>query len=223
MRTTTLVGSCIQGNSGAPNYIQTTCSTTTLSTSSNASSCTPGNSGSPSYITTTCTGGAGGTSDTLADVAMYYYQTDLRDSSLDNCTGAPSTDFPSGTDVCQNNVFINNVDKNTQQHLVTYTLGLGARGRMVYTSKDYMNDTSGDFYSVYSPNPPTLGYTLADSTKTPPICSWQANGTICNWPIPSSGSIANIDDLWHAAVNGRGTYFSATDPAALSDGLSSAL
>jgi type IV pilus assembly protein PilY1 len=154
---------------------------------------------------------------------MYYYQTDLRDSSLDNCTGAPSTDFPSGTDVCQNNVFINNVDKNTQQHLVTYTLGLGARGRMVYTSKDYMNDTSGDFYSVYSPNPPTLGYTLADSTKTPPICSWQANGTICNWPIPSSGSIANIDDLWHAAVNGRGTYFSATDPAALSDGLSSAL
>ena len=33
----------------------------------------------------------------------------------------------------------------------------------------------------------------------------------------------NIDDLWHAAVNGRGTYFSATDPSSLSTGLSNAL
>jgi type IV pilus assembly protein PilY1 len=212
----TLVASCAQGNSGAPNFIQTICSTSILSTSNNATSCTPGNSGSPNYITTTCAGGLGGTSDTLADVAMYYYQTDLRNSSLANCTGAVSTDFPSGTDVCQDNVFINDVDKNTKQHLTTYTLGLGARGRMVYSSKDYMKDTSGDFYSVKTG-------ALANTAATPPVCSWQTTGSVCNWPAPASGQIQNIDDLWHAAVNGRGTYFSATDPAALSDGLSSAL
>ena len=213
----TLVGSCAQGNSGSPNYIQTTCTTKTVATVNNATTCTPGNSGPPSYIQTTCTGGTGGTADTLADVAMYYYQTDIRDVSLNNCDGAASTDFPSGNpDVCANDV----PESQTTQHMTTYTLGLGARGRMVYTSKNYMTDQSGDFYSIYDPK--NLGI-KADSTKTPPICSWQANGTTCNWPIPASGSINNIDDLWHAAVNGNGTYYSAKDPAELSDGLGSAL
>ena len=32
-----------------------------------------------------------------------------------------------------------------------------------------------------------------------------------------------MDDLWHAAVNGHGTYFSAQDPASLTTGLASAL
>src|SRR5690606_759252 len=40
---------------------------------------------------------------------------------------------------------------------------------------------------------------------------------------PGSDLPENIDDLWHAAVNGRGLYFSATDPASLSAGLTSAL
>jgi type IV pilus assembly protein PilY1 len=152
-------------------------------------------------------------------VAMYYYQTDIRNASLDNCNGAASTDFPSGNpDVCTDDV----PETKLTQHMTTYTLGLGARGRMVYTSKDYMKDLSGDFYSVYDPKK-LLGGIKADSTQTPPICSWQANGTICNWPIPASGSINNIDDLWHAAVDGNGTYYSARDPKELSDGLSSAL
>ena len=29
-----------------------------------------------------------------------------------------------------------------------------------------------------------------------------------NWPAPSSNNVNNVDDLWHAAVNGRGQYFS---------------
>ncbi len=33
----------------------------------------------------------------------------------------------------------------------------------------------------------------------------------------------SIDDFWHAAVNGRGQYFSAGDPAAVVDGLGAAL
>lgn len=164
----------------------------------------------------TAPGSSGGTSDNLADVAMYYYQTDLRTSALGNCTGA----LGAGTDVCENNVFISGTDNNTQQHMTTFTLGLGASGWMNYSSS-YLNDSTGDYVSV------KLGST-ANSAASPPVCSWQANGTVCNWPVPgmdgsNNGFIANIDDLWHAAVNGRGAYFSATDPATLSAGLSGAL
>ncbi|MGE3106595.1 MAG: pilus assembly protein [Lysobacterales bacterium] len=44
-----------------------------------------------------------------------------------------------------------------------------------------------------------------------------------SWPPPSASSINNIDDLWHAAVNGRGEFVAATDPQAFSDGLKDAL
>jgi len=157
-------------------------------------------------------GSSGGTSDTLADVAMYYYQTDLRTSSLGNC-GMTTTANPEG--LCKNNVFISDNDINTQQHMTTFTLGLGASGRMNYSSS-YLSDTSGDYYAV------KLGE-VANSAAIPPICSWQADGTVCGWPEPTSNSIETIDDLWHAAVNGRGAYFSATNPETLSQGLSSAL
>ena len=155
------------------------------------------------------TGTSGGTSNTLADVAMYYYQTDLRTPLLGNCTGAL------GESVCDNNVFISSTDNNIQQHMTTFTLGLGTRGRMVY-SASYLTDTTGDYVAV------KLSST-AHPGATPPVCSWQTDGSVCNWPTPSSGAIENIDDLWHAAVNGRGAYFSATDPTSLSDSLSNAL
>lgn len=159
-------------------------------------------------------GASGGSSNSLADVAMHYYQTDLRTAALGNCTGAL------GSDVCDNNVFTSAGDKNTQQHMTTFTLGLGASGWMNYSSS-YLTDISGDFVAV------KLGST-ADSTATPPVCPWQADGTVCNWPLPgmdgsNNGFIANVDDLWHAAVNGRGAYFSATNPSTLSVGLSNAL
>jgi type IV pilus assembly protein PilY1 len=147
----------------------------------------------------------GGVSDTLSDVAMYYYQTDLRNPALGNCTGAL------GQSVCEDNVFISGTDNNLKQHMTTFTLGLGARGRMVYSSS-YLTDTTGDYVAV------KLG-----STASSTVCTWQAAGTVCNWPIPSSGAVENIDDLWHAAINGRGAFFSATDPVSLSNGLSNAL
>ena len=165
----------------------------------------------------TTAGSVGGTSDTLSDIAMYYYQTDLRTPALNNCgtAVAPATVGP----LCENNVLRGGNDQNLQQHMTTFTLGLGASGLMNY-SAGYLTDNGGDYAAV------KLGRT-ADSTATPPICPWQADGTVCNWPVPgmrgSDGLISNIDDLWHAAVNGRGAYFSATDPVSLSAGLSNAL
>ncbi len=44
-----------------------------------------------------------------------------------------------------------------------------------------------------------------------------------SWPDPTISDAAKIDDLWHAAVNSRGSFFSASDPAAFSSALSDAL
>jgi type IV pilus assembly protein PilY1 len=233
------------------------CGITTIGTVAGAEVCTAwSNTGSSAYVapytssTSTCTssvtlpspnptaravsgtpvttpGTAGGSSDSLADVAMYYYQTDLRTPALNNCTGAVVPPATTGNTICStanpdpyNNVFMGATDKNQQQHMNVFTLGLGASGWMNYSSS-YLSDTSGDYFSV------KLGAT-ANSAATPPVCPWQANGTVCNWPLPGmdssgNGFIANVDDLWHAAVNGRGAYFSATNPTTLAAGLSNAL
>ncbi|NOT99960.1 MAG: hypothetical protein HOO95_00070 [Gallionella sp.] len=234
---TTYATSCTAGSSGAPDYITTTCYPTTLATNVPVPSC-GGPAAAPDYINHTCTtsttgptpvgsctaqsatlannytstscsAGTGGTSDTLADTSMYYYQTDLRDASLNNCTGILGA---AGGDVCENNVHISGIDTNEKQHLTTFTLGLGARGKMAFSST-YLDDTSGDFFDIKN-----------GTTAAPPaICSWQTSGA-CNWPDPAGGGGPTaIDDLWHAAINGRGTYFNATDPKSLSVGLSTAL
>lgn len=148
---------------------------------------------------------SGGASDTLADVAQYYYETDLRSAALGNQLGAL------GTDVSANDVLPGVEDIATNQHMTTFTLGLGGRGRMVF-SPTYKTDTTGDFNAVKN-----------GSTASSTVCTWQTAGMPCNWPIPGADLPENIDDLWHAAVNGRGTYFSATNPTSLAVGLNSTL
>lgn len=130
--------------------------------------------------------------DTLADVAQYYYNIDLR---------------PSGAN-SKNNVPTNARDDNSAQHMNTYTMGLGIDGLMTYR-KDYLTATSGDFAKI---------------TSGSAGCSWEASQTtICNWPIPSGDTPTAVDDLWHAAVNGRGQYFSARTPLEAAEGIKQAL
>lgn len=136
-------------------------------------------------------GPSAGTVPSLADVAMYYYNTDLRRPDLGNCT-SPLT----GADVCENNVPVSADDKNNTQHMSTFTLGLGIDGNLRYR-KDYKTATSGDFFNI-------------------------KNGSL-DWPPPTNDAPQAIDDLWHAAVNGRGQYFSAQDPAVLVSSLKEAL
>ncbi len=133
----------------------------------------------------------GGSSNSLADVAMYYYQTDLRTAALGNCT------LSNGTNVCENNITSRGVNNATHQHLTTFTLGLGVNGTLGY-HPNYLGGDSADFQAIIA------------GTK--------------NWPDPSSDAGAvNIDDLWHAAVNGRGQYFSAGDPTVLATSLAGTL
>ncbi len=134
-----------------------------------------------------------GSSNSLADVAQYYYTTDLRPSMTNDVAG-------SGTGPED--------DRATWQHMTTFAVGLGVSGTLNY-DPNYKSATTGDFADIRSgvknwpawPDP-TLDYTN--------------NGLLYN-------DARSIDDFWHAAVDGRGRYFSANDPDAVVNGLTDAL
>lgn len=165
--------------------------------------CTSGTQAWPCETTSS----TGGSSNTLADVAQYYYKNDLRpgntsvpptDPSYGTCAGAGAL---GGTiDVCRNNVSSSGTgsedDRANWQHMTTFTMGLGLSGTIPY-SDTYKTDTSGAFQELRS--------------------------GLRNWPIPSADDPTALDDLWHAAVNGRGQYFSASNPNAVVSGLTKAL
>jgi type IV pilus assembly protein PilY1 len=156
-------------------------------------------------LPTTVAGTSRGGSGTLADVAMYYYKTDLRPAGS---TSPNST--PPDQDVSTNNVQAKSgsLDFATHQHMNTYTIGL-ADGLMRYQA-DYDDPTKpSDFNSIKN------GLPAAGN------CFW-TTGT-CNWPTPQADGQSALDDLWHAAANGRGRFYSAINPNALSTGLSGAL
>jgi type IV pilus assembly protein PilY1 len=124
----------------------------------------------------------------LADVALYYYQNDLRPAGAKNAS--------SGVDVSANNVPTTQLDFAAHQHMTTFTLGLGLDGTLTYRN-DYQTATTGDFFGI-------------------------KQGTL-NWPNPVADSPSALDDLWHAAVNGRGVFFSASNPQELANSLTDTL
>lgn len=118
-----------------------------------------------------------GVSNTLADVAMYYYKTDLRTDLADQVPSSGKDNAP-------------------HQHMTTFTVGMGLAGTFNY-DPNYETQVAGDFKDV------------TQGTKF--------------WPNPGSQEEAKLDDLWHAAVNGRGKFFSAQDPVALANGIAETL
>ena len=139
-----------------------------------------------------------GSSNTLADVAMYYYKTDLRP---DGSPGALGTDV--GTD---NNVPASGKDDAPHQHMTTFALAFGIDGLMDY-QEGYETAVTGDYANI-----------ITGASN----CAW-APGVICDWPQARGNDPTALDDLWHTAVNGRGTYFSAHDPSGLFQGISNAM
>jgi type IV pilus assembly protein PilY1 len=145
------------------------------------------------------TGGAG-VGNSLADIAQYFYATDLRDGTPN--TG-PCTGSIAGQTVCDNSVSPSGADTATHQHMVTFALGLGVAGRLTYSS-DYETALTGSFADVKA-------------------------GTLA-WPDPQTDDprgdyspVVRADDLWHAAVNGRGRFYSASNPSEVVNGLTDAM
>ena len=112
-------------------------------------------------------------SNSLADVAMYYWNRDLR-PDLGNRV-EPSGDDPAHW-----------------QHVTQFTVGLGVTGSL---------------------NPQFDLGALGTSTQAPTK----------SWPDINASDAARVDDLWHAALNSRGTYFSAKDATTLANGIAGSI
>lgn len=104
--------------------------------------------------------GSGGSANSLADVAYYYANTDLRDDEAwGNCTGAIS-----GQDVCANSD--GQPDSPLKpQRMVTYTLSLGQDGSLKYV--DNYQQNSADYLAIVAgardwPNPTTDAFKVDD-------------------------------------------------------------
>ncbi|MDE2593605.1 MAG: pilus assembly protein PilY [Burkholderiales bacterium] len=206
----------ISTDSGVPtnaNYVTTSTTSTCVSSKAATSYSTPTQTNpnwSPTTLTYTYSTEAmgaytagtptsssvtiGGVSNTLADVAEYYWNTDLRQTAFGNCS---STSSGTTRDVCNNSLTPLPTDANTFQHMNTYTIGLGTNGTLAYDA-NYLDPAkrTGDYAGLIS------------GSKI--------------WPEPGDGFGApNIDDLWHAAVNGRGQYFSAMSVSDLTTAIKS--
>ncbi len=105
--------------------------------------------------------------NTLADIAMEYYENDIRPGVANSLNPPPG-----------------GIDENKAQHMVTYSVAFGVDGEL----------------------------TAMPSNTVDPFA----------WPTPSTDP-AKIDDLRHAAWNGRGEFLSAQNPVQLIAGLRGAL
>ena len=140
--------------------------------------------------------------NSLADVAQYYYVTDLRTAANE----------PRGINFYRDDVpGVGSGDEDDRvawQHMTTFSIALGVSGTLRYRS-DYKTAATGDFAEIRTG--PRNWPLWPD-----PAINFTANATLYNDP-------RSIDDFWHAAVNGRGTYFSASDPTSVIAGLAGAL
>lgn len=135
---------------------------------------------------------ADATSSTLADLAMHYWATDLN-TSLNNKL-APFIPFKSGNSTTD--YWDPRNDPATWQHMVNFLMGLGLTNSLQRANIQWQGST---FASAANGN----GYkSFADGTA---------------WPAASDSAPAgnNVYDLWHAAINSRGEFFSVDSPEAM--------
>ncbi len=129
--------------------------------------------------------GVGDHSDTttLADVAMHYWKTDLRTTDVSGYAGS-----------AENRVPYSVANPAFWQHMVTFGVGLGVRGKL--TDAEVIAAVTGAPGGFW---PAPVHETGADENPE------------------------NVDDLRHAAINSRGSYVSANDAAEFSRGIADAL
>jgi type IV pilus assembly protein PilY1 len=147
------------------------------------------------------------TQPSIADVALHWYN---GGSSTDTVSLRPALE----PDMNSPGSVPAGAGENTHLHMNTYTLGLGVDGVMNYEPNyDSAPKPGGDFYNLI--------------TQAASGCPWNNNQAYV-WPDPDVTNGAStvqerVDDLWHAAINGHGKYFSASQPKEVVDGLSEAL
>lgn len=136
-------------------------------------------------------------SNSLADIAFKYWSTDLR-TNLDNKL---LSFIPDDTGNAETQFWNPKNNPATWQHMVNFTISFGlsnamtdpAWGGSTYAGQDYTRLTTG--------------------AKTWPGVLEDAAG--------SATPDIHVYDLWHAAINSRGQFFSADDPIGLRNAFNS--
>lgn len=169
----------------------------------------------------------------LSDIAYNFWATDLRQDLYLGGTGSPDPThivppylpdtytglFSAGNvnggngaakDIPAEEYFNPKNDPATWPHMSFYMIGLGVSGQLNFSDNTDCKDASGG--------------------STQDACDLRKGITnslgITGWPAPDgsgSGIAANIDDSWHAGLDGRGQFFSAGNPQQLVDQLTSVL
>ncbi len=142
-------------------------------------------------------GGNGINKKSLANIAFNYWATDLQ-PDIPNKVSPRWNDISAlangKTNFTDDAVYFNpKNDPATWQHLTQYVVTLGINGNLKQT-----DDPKQDDYKSL----------LAGSTA---------------WPRAKGDTASALDDMWHAAINSRGAYFSARDPSILVASLKSIL
>jgi len=156
---------------------------------------------------------ADGNSNALADIVFYSWITDLRPETDLVRTRLPTAFSLADTAPEQQQAIYWDPDWDPAdwQHITTYTVGFGLQGKVTPV--------------LIPPTPPVL----LDKTKRGvyPLNSDAQKNLVADgfppWGFPDAEEIAakvpddqdKVDDLWHAAIDGRGDYWSANNPEAL--------
>lgn len=125
-------------------------------------------------------------SSSIADIAFKYWATDLR-TNLANNINPFFADY-TGSDSEQ--YWNPKNDPASWQHMVTFTVGLGLSSWLPAVGLEWDGDSFNGSYDA-----------LVSGSKT--------------WPTTGTDANGNVADLWHAAINSRGQFFSADKPTDL--------
>jgi type IV pilus assembly protein PilY1 len=132
--------------------------------------------------------------NTLADLAMHYWATDLN-TNLDNKLPV-YTPFKSGD--ATTDYFDPRNDPASWQHMVNFMMGLGLTEALQLPGIPWEGSThSGSGYNA-----------LKAGTRDWPAASVTASQN----PVTA---VNNVYDLWHAAINSRGEFFSVDSPESM--------
>lgn len=163
----------------------------------------------------------------ISDVAFHYWANDLRSDLYDPTNGKIVSPYlpdkttslfnlsgTTGSTVAATNInpeiYFNPAnDPATWPHMDEFMIGLGVDGTLLYSND--LDCSAGS----------------SDNSDACLLRTGKTNSTgSAGWPTPNgsgSGITENIDDTWHAALAGRGQFFSARSPDDLVNQLSKIL
>jgi type IV pilus assembly protein PilY1 len=139
--------------------------------------------------------------NSLADLAFYYWRTDLRPDLVNNV----ARNVPDPANFPDADYWNPRYDPANWQHMVNFTVGLGLSGFL--SSPTYGGDTFAPQFDRFESG----------------AAAWPDVGSSSPTSDGGAAGVARVYDLWHAAVNSRGAFFSADSPTQLANALQTAI